>query len=264
MRQQTWLVFCIYRDIAGPCVLQDLINKATKLCGLAGHKVCTPTNSQILYRPVLALRILNAKNTENGYMEVWARVSGDAETIDALEQILKREKGFAYQVLEKTRHSALLRILVPHEGRCRACMWCPLQGMPAGSMLKSLIVTADYMLIGALIAKQHSLRELMDRGCIVIERIESDEAGYALTDKQEYVLVTAFLEGYYSYPRKISAKELAAKLRISSSALTELLRRAELKIITKFIIEEIPHYLVSAILARKGLLKEEKILEKQQ
>jgi predicted DNA binding protein len=120
------------------------------------------------------------------------------------------------------------------------------------------------MLIGALIAKQHSLRELIERGCVLIERIESDEAGYALTDKQEYVLVTAFLEGYYSYPRKISAKELAAKLKISSSALTELLRRAELKIITKFIIEEIPHYLVNAILARKGLLKEEPIIESKQ
>ena len=66
----------------------------------------------------------------------------------------------------------------------------------------------------------------------------------------------AFVHGYYSYPRRVSAKELASKLRISSSALAELLRKAEQRIITRYVIEELPHYLIQRVLPAPGPLAE--------
>lgn len=49
---------------------------------------------------------------------------------------------------------------------------------------------------------------------------------YGLTYPQREALSTAVSQGYYSIPRRISTKELAAQLDISDQATTERLRRA--------------------------------------
>lgn len=64
----------------------------------------------------------------------------------------------------------------------------------------------------------------------------ADYRGYQvlpqLTEKEQFVLTNALASGYYEYPRKISATELAEKLGYSKSTLIEYLRKAENKIIT--------------------------------
>ena len=49
---------------------------------------------------------------------------------------------------------------------------------------------------------------------------------YGLSQPQREALSTAVAQGYYSIPRQISTKELAAQLDISDQATTERLRRA--------------------------------------
>lgn len=53
-----------------------------------------------------------------------------------------------------------------------------------------------------------------------------------LTEKQVEIFDVAKREGYYEYPRKLNAKELAEKMEISKSTLVEHLRRIENKIIS--------------------------------
>lgn len=53
-----------------------------------------------------------------------------------------------------------------------------------------------------------------------------------LTEKERLVLSAAIGDGYYEYPRRISATELAEKLGYSKSTLIEYLRKAENKVIT--------------------------------
>jgi hypothetical protein len=64
----------------------------------------------------------------------------------------------------------------------------------------------------------------------------ADYRGYQilpqLSNKERLVLTTAISAGYYEYPRKISATELAEKLGYSKSTAIEYLRKAENKIIT--------------------------------
>jgi hypothetical protein len=64
----------------------------------------------------------------------------------------------------------------------------------------------------------------------------ADYRGYQilpqLTEKERLVLTAALRDGYYEYPRKISATELAEKLNYSKSTLIEYLRKAENKVIT--------------------------------
>jgi hypothetical protein len=50
-----------------------------------------------------------------------------------------------------------------------------------------------------------------------------------LTEKERLVLTSAISSGYYEYPRRISATELAEKLGYSKSTLIEYLRKAEIK-----------------------------------
>jgi predicted DNA binding protein len=56
-----------------------------------------------------------------------------------------------------------------------------------------------------------------------------------LTLRQETVLKRAFELGYYDYPSRINAKELAIILKITPSTLSEILRRSEHKLVNFYI-----------------------------
>ena len=55
-----------------------------------------------------------------------------------------------------------------------------------------------------------------------------------LTEKQRTALETAFLAGYYDWPRKITAEELADAIGISSSTLHQHLRKGGLSLLSAF------------------------------
>ncbi len=57
--------------------------------------------------------------------------------------------------------------------------------------------------------------------------------GFNLSEKQETAIKTAVALGYYNFPRKISAQELAQRLKIDKSTLLEHLRKAEIKIMNR-------------------------------
>jgi predicted DNA binding protein len=54
-----------------------------------------------------------------------------------------------------------------------------------------------------------------------------DVDGQKITARQEQIILKALELGYYDYPRRIRQKELANACGVSSSTLSELLRRAE-------------------------------------
>lgn len=57
--------------------------------------------------------------------------------------------------------------------------------------------------------------------------------GFNLSDQQEMVLKYAVVRGYYNWPRKISAQDLAKKLGLSKATLLEHLRKAEIKVMNR-------------------------------
>ncbi len=57
--------------------------------------------------------------------------------------------------------------------------------------------------------------------------------GFNLSDQQEMVLKYAVARGYYNWPRKISAQDLAKKLGLNKATLLEHLRKAEIKVMDR-------------------------------
>jgi predicted DNA binding protein len=54
-----------------------------------------------------------------------------------------------------------------------------------------------------------------------------------LTDKQREVMVAAFQNGYYDYPKKISSRQLCQKVNVSKPTLLQHMRKAEGRILNE-------------------------------
>lgn len=67
----------------------------------------------------------------------------------------------------------------------------------------------------------------------------AEEEVRVLTDRQREVLMYAISAGYFQVPRKLGLKELAEELDMSEGALSELLRRAEGRVLTWFFDQEV-------------------------
>lgn len=59
-----------------------------------------------------------------------------------------------------------------------------------------------------------------------------------LTLKQKEILETAYILGFFSYPRKITLTELAKHLKVSKATLSENLRISENKIISNYFLDK--------------------------
>jgi predicted DNA-binding protein (UPF0251 family) len=72
-----------------------------------------------------------------------------------------------------------------------------------------------------------------------VEEISPISADYKLTTRQLAILKSAMEMGLYDFPRRITQDELAARIGITPSTLTEILRRAEKKILGDFLGEQL-------------------------
>ncbi|BES80679.1 helix-turn-helix domain-containing protein [Pyrodictium abyssi] len=201
----------------------------------------------------LALRILRVNLYDEEYTEIWARVSGDKELIASFERQLRLAKEVYFQQVYSNKFNRVLRILISKNkcGKClsdASCGKCPLLSTPLGSMVKSVVITPMGALYEFIVARGSAYDELQRWGCKPVHSHGIDEYDYMLTEKQELAIIYAYLMGYYSFPRRISLKGLAAKLGLSVSTLAELLRRAEAKIVDAFVRHELPHYIVGRAL----------------
>lgn len=72
-----------------------------------------------------------------------------------------------------------------------------------------------------------------------LTRLRNLEKVMTVTPRQEEALAAALAMGYYEYPRNLNLTKLAEKLSIAPTTLSEILRRAERKLITHYLIDNL-------------------------
>ena len=84
----------------------------------------------------------------------------------------------------------------------------------------------------------HLLRERFTS--VHVRRMRASPVGFSpdiLTSKQKEAFILAFESGYYTTPRKCSVEELASAIGIKRVAMQERLRRAEYRILSRYLEE---------------------------
>ena len=81
-------------------------------------------------------------------------------------------------------------------------------------------------------AVKNLVATLRQRGLAVeIASIRSARAAGLLTDRQQSVISLAYKLGFFEYPKKVNLTQLAKKLGVSKSTLSEIMRTGEAKIL---------------------------------
>ncbi len=243
------LSFCLLEDTR--CVIQELLknsvngynefieNNANN--GLGNTSYMNMAFAKISdIKPILATRILKAHKS-NEWIEAWIRISGSMAALRNFERILKETNQLRFQTIYQSFFNSVYRIMFPREKCCQK--WCPIFEIPHGIMSKSIVMTPDYVLLEVIASRKALLRELENKGCRIIRESCIEDMNYMLTHRQELILIYAYMRGYYKFPREVGLNDLARELNLSVSTLSELLRKAENKIVHAFILHELPHYL---------------------
>ncbi len=164
----------------------------------------------------------------------FATARGNDEMLDkALEEmrhhpsvgdikIKSREHGFVSFIVDVVKCKACEVLM-----KSKAFMVFPVD-IHKGRM-KWLIITDDNKTMGKV------YNGLEKYGCNVkIERVTSLGGKGILTKRQEEVIREALLSGYFDYPKKTDSMNLANKLGISTSTLSEIIRAAQRRVFAEY------------------------------
>jgi len=228
------------------CFAQHLLLLAENMCDTDKASCKLGRSGAEIPYPLLVATILYA-STRGDEVEGWIRVQGEQQALAALQTVLRREKGLAFQVVTETKHSLLVKTLMPLGKWCGGCKFCPHIDTMPNTMPVSIIVTSRYIVFSLIASRPQVLKQMEDLGFRVLDTLPVSEYEDPLTSKQEVALVLAYLYGYYAHPRRTSIRELASKLGMSGSALAELLRKAELKVIKNYVVGNLVHHIYITI-----------------
>ncbi len=146
------------------------------------------------------------------------------------------------ETLRKNRFIHSVEAIVPPKGKilatlqvdnCQACQ----ELANSECFLTDATASGGGGLEWRLLAPQRSsvqtlVRVLEERGIEVeVAAIKSVKGSGSLTDRQDRVITLAYKLGYFEFPKKINLSDLAKKLGVSKSSLSETLRTGEEKIL---------------------------------
>jgi predicted DNA binding protein len=134
------------------------------------------------------------------------------------------------------------------EGEGKASVWLDSEGcgvchtilscdafLVSGKSIEGCTIMYSFM-VPSFEAYQKILRGMEEAGLKVtvrkMGRFEPQEG--VLTEKQERIFWLALKGGFFEYPRKIDSVELAAKLDISASTLSEIMRRGMRRLLESY------------------------------
>ncbi|MCE4628574.1 MAG: helix-turn-helix domain-containing protein [Desulfurococcales archaeon] len=194
------------------------------------RKLLSHSNAPIVMR---VIRIMGFDNRIELYIVIHAKKS----LVRALSRNINKMENASFTILYSERSVHLVVMSFPRSN-CRRFSKCPLAGSFEGFVpLSSGIMGREVVGVGLALSRK-VVSSLREHGLEVFE-ISSNAIQKPLTKGQRWMLFEAFRNGYYEYPRRISLKDLAKRLGMSVSAAAEKLRKAEVKAINNYILENI-------------------------
>jgi predicted DNA binding protein len=136
----------------------------------------------------------------------------------------------------ENKHTCLIRYTEPEENRGQ------FQDTDLGLIHTIPTIISPEKFIISMMGERKNLADFVEmmKKVGTIRRMAFRRAAYqradllaVLTEKQREVMVAAFQNGYYDYPKKISSKQLCRKVSISKPTLLQHMRKAEGRILNE-------------------------------
>ena len=199
--------------------------------------------SEITSKHPSTIRILDCKPSEakDGVRQL-VEVSADQSELDKIVDDVKASPLVKEAYLVQTKRERMLGSLLTEsaicgtvmrtEAFCRSCLFHS-KANPDGTVEWTLAFN-----------KREALTELLDQMKkeqveVKILKLSSVADVENLTSHQKSLVETALEEGFFDYPRGITLRDLAKKMGVSASTASEVLRRAERKIIASYQTREV-------------------------
>jgi predicted DNA binding protein len=194
--------------------------------------------SEVTSKHPTTIRILDCKpsETKDGIRQL-VEINADQDQLDKIVDEVKASPLVKEAYVVQTKRGRMLGSLLTEsafcstvmrtEAFCRSCLFHT-KANPDG--------TAEWTLA---FNKRESLTELIDhmkneQVDVKILKLSSVADIENLTSHQRNLVETALEEGFFDYPRRITLRELSKKMGISASTASEVLRRAERKILASY------------------------------
>jgi predicted DNA binding protein len=194
--------------------------------------------SEITSKHPSKIRILDCKPSETKYgMRQLVEITSDPSQLLQIVNDIKTSPLVKEAYVVQTKRgkiigslltkSAFCSTIMSSEAFCRTCLFHA-KAKPDGTVEWTLAFTGREALNEML---DHLKNEKVD---VKILRLSSVADVENLTEHQRSLVETALEEGFFDYPRRITLRELAKKTGVSASSASEVLRRAEKKILAGY------------------------------
>jgi len=177
------------------------------------------------------IRILDCKASESdeGVTEVFEILTDD-EHSDRILDALQQDSYIDTLDIISSKGGRILGTVTTH--RCTACRTFAVSHCFLVSVSANKDGTVEWVLLGSEDEYKRLLRSLGEQGVeATVTKLTRATGGKSLTSRQEQILQIALEKGYFNYPRSIDLRSLAQLLDVSPPTLSELLRKAQRKIL---------------------------------
>ena len=178
---------------------------------------------------------LRSDSAENGFVTHFVEISSDTKTADEITDALKESSTVQSSDLAKVSPNRVIGAVTSKGcGVCNAlmesnsnCFIAPAETNDDCRMCYKLFISGQGL--------PTLLQKLHERGITYqISDVSPLSTKRRMTPRQEKILRSALELGYYEYPKRISTEQLAEILKIRSSTLSEILRRAEKNVVKDY------------------------------
>jgi predicted DNA binding protein len=183
------------------------------------------------------IRVIDSKDMKEGVRDlVQIDVDNEEDLPKVIEQVRANPNIFNVDISAIDKGRALAAFST------NQCMACRLLAGTECFLTGSTTTREGRLKWTMLVTQKSALQELIDNlGKIhaepklvkITEISDTDE----LTKRQEQVTRMAFERGYFDFPRRIGLKELATMFDVSTSTLSEILRKGQRRIMMRYFSE---------------------------